>query len=137
MTDLSSDFIEDCIRWRGRVLNGDYAHWCPDWDGLPIDETCNEWPCNCGYKEWKDDTDAQPIPALKDAQERTKGMLTEADHNEPALTLDIDEYGIWLIEEAPHGEKIVTTKQLGHVSWKQVAAYIQKPLAELTGGNDD
>jgi hypothetical protein len=80
--------------------------------------------------------DAQPIPALKAAQERTKGLLTEADNNEPALTLDIDEYGIWLIEEAPHGEKIVTTKQLGHVSWKQVAAYIQKPLAELTGGND-
>lgn len=27
----------------------------------------------------EDDTDVQPIPALKDAQERTKGMLTEDD----------------------------------------------------------
>lgn len=85
----------------------------------------------------EDDTEAQPIPALKEAQERTKGLLTEADHNEPALTLDIDEYGIWLIEEAPHGEKIITTKQLGHVSWKQVATYVQKPLAELKGQGDE
>ena len=64
-------------------------------------------------------------------------MSQEDDHNEPAITLDVDEHGIWLIEEAPHGEKIVTTKQLGHVSWKQVAIYVQKPLAELTGGKDD
>lgn len=43
------------MHWRGRILRGDYAHWCPEWDGLPIDETCSEWPCECGFKEWVDD----------------------------------------------------------------------------------
>lgn len=33
--------------WRKRVLTGKYSHWCQDWDGLPIDETCEEWPCAC------------------------------------------------------------------------------------------
>jgi len=38
---------EDCMRWRGRVLTGAKAHWCGDWDGLPVDETMPEWPCTC------------------------------------------------------------------------------------------
>lgn len=39
---------EACIQDRGRVLSGRYAHSCPDWDGLVIDETCpGEWPCVC------------------------------------------------------------------------------------------
>lgn len=39
---------EDCVGYRGRVLTGVGAHWCPDWDGLPIDETCAEWEaCAC------------------------------------------------------------------------------------------
>ena len=39
----------DCLHWRGRVLIGRYAHYCLEWDGLPIDETClDEWPCACG-----------------------------------------------------------------------------------------
>lgn len=43
---------ELCIKWRGRPLTGKYAHACDDWDGLPIDETCeNEWPCAC-FKQW-------------------------------------------------------------------------------------
>ena len=54
MSDPNPDFIEDCMRWRGRVLRGNYIHWCPEWDELPIDETCLEWPCGCGFKEWKD-----------------------------------------------------------------------------------
>jgi hypothetical protein len=33
--------------WRKRVLTGKYSHFCMDWDGLPIDETCDEWPCVC------------------------------------------------------------------------------------------
>lgn len=38
----------DCLKDRGRVLKGIYSHYCPDWDGLCIDETCvNEWPCVC------------------------------------------------------------------------------------------
>jgi len=38
---------EDCKHWRGRRLIGKYCHYCQDWDGLPIDETCPEWPCAC------------------------------------------------------------------------------------------
>jgi hypothetical protein len=48
------DWNEECLRWRGRVLTGKYAHWCWDWDGLPIDETTPEWPCACKWED-KDD----------------------------------------------------------------------------------
>lgn len=44
---ISVEWQADCIKWRGRILTGKYAHWCFDWDGLPIDETCKEWPCGC------------------------------------------------------------------------------------------
>ena len=43
----SADWREDCLLWRGRELTGLFAHWCADWDDLPIDETCREWPCAC------------------------------------------------------------------------------------------
>jgi len=39
--------VEDCLQWRGRVLDGTYRHWCAEWDDLPMDETCPEWPCDC------------------------------------------------------------------------------------------
>lgn len=43
-----SQFEADCIKWRGQLLTGRYAHWCWDWDGLPVDETCDEFSaCNC------------------------------------------------------------------------------------------
>ena len=35
----SDDWIEDCMHWHGRVLTGAKAHWCLDWDLLPVDET--------------------------------------------------------------------------------------------------
>lgn len=39
-------WIADCMRWRGVVLTGEFAHWCWDFDGLPMDETCErEWDC--------------------------------------------------------------------------------------------
>lgn len=42
----SEDWKADCMKWRGRVLAGKYAHWCPDWDFLPVDETTpNEFDC--------------------------------------------------------------------------------------------
>jgi len=44
---MQNEWEEDCVHWRGRVLTGKYRHWCHDWDGLPIDETCDEWPCLC------------------------------------------------------------------------------------------
>ena len=38
----------DCRHWYGVVLRGEFAHYCLDWDGLPIDETCMEFTCcNC------------------------------------------------------------------------------------------
>ncbi len=42
-----NDWKEDCLRWHGRVLTGKYGHWCPEWDFLPVDDTCHEWPCGC------------------------------------------------------------------------------------------
>lgn len=36
----------DCLKWRGRLLVGEKAHWCGDWDGLPVDETTpDEFSC--------------------------------------------------------------------------------------------
>jgi len=42
-----SQWEEDCIRYRGKILTGKKAHWCHDWDGLPVDETTKEFEC-CG-----------------------------------------------------------------------------------------
>jgi len=42
-----SQWEDDCRHWRGRVLVGDYAHYCQGWDWLPVDETTREWPCEC------------------------------------------------------------------------------------------
>jgi len=44
---MSKQWIEDCLKWRKEILTGKKAHWCPDWDDLPIDETCREFPCVC------------------------------------------------------------------------------------------
>ena len=42
----------DCKKWRGKVLTGEKRHWCADWDGLPVDETTEEFSCcTC----WDDD----------------------------------------------------------------------------------
>ena len=43
----SLDWITDCLSQRGRVLTGVHGHWCPEWDDLPMDEYCFEWPCGC------------------------------------------------------------------------------------------
>lgn len=42
------DWEHDCLKSRGVILTGKGSHWCAAWDGLPIDETCGEWPC-CEY----------------------------------------------------------------------------------------
>jgi len=49
MTDggMNLHWVNDCARWRGVLLVGEKRHWCNDWDGLPIDETCREFPCAC------------------------------------------------------------------------------------------
>lgn len=43
----SDDWKQDCLKYRGKVLTGEYGHWCMEWDQLPVDETCPEWPCGC------------------------------------------------------------------------------------------
>ena len=46
----SPEWIADCMKWRGKVLTGNYQHWCWDWDELPVDDTCSEWPCGCFHE---------------------------------------------------------------------------------------
>jgi hypothetical protein len=41
------------------------------------------------------------------------------------ITLDTDELGIWLIEETYRGPK-----QMGHISWKEVARGVQQALLQ-------
>ena len=45
-TQLGEEWETECRRWWGRVLVGKHVHWCREWDGLPLDETCGaEWEC--------------------------------------------------------------------------------------------
>jgi hypothetical protein len=45
---MADDWVTDCRAAHGRVLTGNSAHWCPDWDFLPIDETVIEFEsCAC------------------------------------------------------------------------------------------
>jgi hypothetical protein len=47
-SECLSEWVTDCMQTYGRVLDGAHAHWCPDWDYLPIDETCQEFEsCIC------------------------------------------------------------------------------------------
>lgn len=49
MVNTSSiDWVQDCMLYHGKVLTGKKAHWCFDWDDMPIDETCMEIEnCTC------------------------------------------------------------------------------------------
>ena len=45
---ISEDWIDDCEKYWGEVLTGRKAHWCIEWDFLPIDETVAEFEaCLC------------------------------------------------------------------------------------------
>lgn len=51
----SQQWFDESTKWRGRILQGRYAHWCADWDELPVDETtpnefvcCHCFRCQCG-----------------------------------------------------------------------------------------
>lgn len=41
------DWRKDCEKYGGVgfILTGKFAHWCWEWDGLPIDETVPEFRC--------------------------------------------------------------------------------------------
>lgn len=40
-----TDWEQDCVKYRGEVLTGRGQHWCFEFDELPTDDTCAEWPC--------------------------------------------------------------------------------------------
>lgn len=41
-------FEQDSLKEHGRILDGLFAHYCNDWDGMTVDETCSEISsCNC------------------------------------------------------------------------------------------
>jgi hypothetical protein len=61
-----SEWLHDCMKWRGRPLNGKHAHWCRDWDDLPMDETCEEWPCVCCRNGRCEDDVVQTIQVKND-----------------------------------------------------------------------
>ena len=51
---IMTEFEEDCLKTYGVILNGKCAHYCPEWDFMPIDETVPEFEaCNCEW-EFKD-----------------------------------------------------------------------------------
>ncbi len=52
-----TEFDEDCLQIYGKTLHGKYKHYCPEFDFLPIDETCFEYEyCLC---EWEDTNEVQ------------------------------------------------------------------------------
>ena len=52
--ELSPGWVEDCLYWHGRILMGKKAHWCWDFDDLPIDETCEEMEfCHCQLQSFE------------------------------------------------------------------------------------
>jgi hypothetical protein len=49
--DFVKIWVKDCYRWHDRLLTGKYQHYCPEWDYLPIDDTCMEFEvCTCNRK---------------------------------------------------------------------------------------
>lgn len=55
---MASDWFEDCMQFHGVVLTGRFAHWCPDWDDLPVDETVEEFKvCHCFEAEASNEGD--------------------------------------------------------------------------------
>lgn len=48
-----NEFNEDCMHFHGKILTGEFKHFCMEFDGLPIDETCFEFKyCLCDYMDW-------------------------------------------------------------------------------------
>jgi len=54
MTPMST-WEEECMHFYNKVLDGEYRHYCYEWDGLPIDETCFEYKCcTCFFEVMKE-----------------------------------------------------------------------------------
>ncbi len=45
------EWEQECLKWRGVVLTGRKGHYCNEWDGLPVDETCDEFSCCTCFDE--------------------------------------------------------------------------------------
>lgn len=79
-TGIKSDWQQDCMHWRGKVLTGNYGHWCPEWDDLPIDETCPEWPCSCSVSDEAEKEKLMPEDMLE-KMFAAADMMKAADDN--------------------------------------------------------
>lgn len=64
--EIDATWAKDCQTWRGELLTGRFQHYCYDWDGLPIDETCLEWPCACAKELGATDEDIAAAKARND-----------------------------------------------------------------------
>ena len=60
------EWVADCMKWRGEVLTGEKSHWCDDWDGLPMDETCGEYKAGTCHRF---EAAPPPTPAGKPREE--------------------------------------------------------------------
>lgn len=63
----SEDWEMDSMHWHGKVLTGTRAHWCDDYDGLPVDDTCCEaLNCTCfhGTPEQRTEEERESIQAM-------------------------------------------------------------------------
>jgi hypothetical protein len=76
-----TDWDEDCLQWQGRKLTGAQAHYCSELDALPVDETCEVWPCPCHVGT---------IAKLRAEVERLRAMLHDTGRSLALLTEAIE-----------------------------------------------
>jgi len=68
LTTALARWNADCQRQWGKFLDGRLSHYCPDWNYLPIDESCKEYiSCTCFTEEIDmpgSDEDIKPLDTL-------------------------------------------------------------------------
>lgn len=70
------EWERDCVHWHGEVLQGEFAHYCDDWDDLPVDETCPEFcSCSCEFPDW----DKARAQSHREALAKEQDRLNEAE----------------------------------------------------------
>ena len=55
---------DECWKWHGKTLTGKYKHYCPDWDYLPIDDTCEMEINYCTCDKFKLEKNDVELPNL-------------------------------------------------------------------------
>ena len=68
MEEYSKDWVEDCNFYYGKTLTGKYRHYCYEWDGLPIDETCEEFKSCCCFPN----SEQNPERSVNEADKQIK-----------------------------------------------------------------